>query len=407
MNRIWNIALNDLRRIFRERDFMVFTLFVPAMMVIVVAAANGAFSGGGGSVTQLIDLTDNDNSAFSRQLIDNMRATNPNLVICPQDNNDANICRLEEGVTAEERLTEEITLALIEIPAGFETAVRSGEGATIVYRSNDDPNQTSYLQQTVQAAVQRLSGATVAEQMAKDVQALGVEDENFVQRVYDNASEIWAENPISVTYVETAQVEDSRSRPGFKQSVPGMGSMFVMFTVMSGAAALLLERKDWTLQRLFTMPVTKGQIIGGKMLGRFILGMIQFAIVFAIGLGFGTNFGNAPLGLVLVMAAFVACISALTLLLATLVRREEQASGLVTFMALTLAPLSGAWWPMEIMPTAMQQIAQISPITWAMRGFNEIIFFGGGVGDILLPVAVLLVMTVALYAVAVSRFKYE
>ena len=45
---------------------------------------------------------------------------------------------------------------------------------------------------------------------------------------------------------------------GFGQSIPGMGSMFVMFTVMAGMSILLRERNQWTLQRLVVMPLRRG-----------------------------------------------------------------------------------------------------------------------------------------------------
>jgi ABC-2 type transport system permease protein len=406
MFKTWNITLNDLRRSSLERDFWVFTFLVPAVMVIIIAAANGGFATPG-QVIELIDVIDQDNSAYSAQLLDHMRGANKTIVLCPMDNNDSDICRLTNNSDPTNRLKNETTRAMIEIPAGFEAAVQSGETVTVNYRSKDDPNQPGYAQQTLQAAVQRLTGATIAQQLAQDVQAIGVNDPKFVQNVYVKASEIWAENPISVDYREITLEENPRSRPGFRQSVPGMGTMFVMFTVMGGAVGLLLERKQWTLQRLVSMPLRKSEIIGGKMLARFLLGLLQYAVVFVVGLAFGTSFGNSVPGLVLVMAAFVICISTLTLLLATFAKNEAQASGLVTFLALTLAPLSGAWWPMEIMPDFMQQIAQISPMTWAMRGFNEIIFFGGGVTDVLPSVVVLLTMAVVLFATAVRRFKYE
>ncbi len=414
IRKVWHMMLHELRLNFVDRSYWIFTLLVPGMMVIVVAAANGAFASDI-PVTQRIDIIDNDNSALSAQFLATMHTTNDSLLICPLDitagappQDEADPCLLEgETLTAEqmaERVVNGVTLAMIEIPAGFEAAVRAGEEVSIIYRSSDDPNTPSYLQQTVQAAIQRLSGAEVARGVAEDLAAEGIGGEAFGGSVYTRASQLWAENLIRVTAVEVAGGDAQYA--GFRQSVPGMGSMFVMFTVLGGAAGLIIERKQWTLQRIATMPVTKGEIIAGKMASRFVLGMLQYAVAFAIGFAFGTAFGSSPLALVIIASAFVFCMSALTLLLATIVTREEQAAGLTTFMALTLAPLGGAWWPLEIVPQFMQQAALVSPITWAMDGFNDVIFRGGSIPDVLPQSAVLMGLGLVLFALAVRRFRY-
>jgi ABC-2 type transport system permease protein len=162
-----------------------------------------------------------------------------------------------------------------------------------------------------------------------------------------------------------------------------------------------------------TTPATRGQLIIGKMLARFVLGMIQFLIVFGVGLIFGLfmnfNFGNNPVGLLLVMAAFVLCVCALTLLLATLVSTDQQAGSITTFAALILAPIGGAWWSLdlEFIPDFMRQIAWISPVRWAMQGFNLLIFENASILDTLPYVGGLLALTVVLFVIAVRRFQDE
>jgi ABC-2 type transport system permease protein len=187
--------------------------------------------------------------------------------------------------------------------------------------------------------------------------------------------------------------------------------MYVLFTVMAGVSILVQERKSWTLQRIGTMPVTASQVIMGKMLARITLGMIQFAFAFAIGLGFGAifgvSFGNSIPALILVMLAFTFCISALTLLLATFIQNDSQAGSISTLVALTLAPIGGAWWSLEneFIPEIMRTIAQVSPVYWAMDGFSAVIRRGGGIAEVLLPVGVLLAIGAVLFALATRRFR--
>ena len=75
--------------------------------------------------------------------------------------------------------------------------------------------------------------------------------------------------------------------------------------------------------------------------------------------------------------------------------------------SLTLTPLGGAWWPMMIVPDWMRIVGHISPVAWAMDAYTELIFFGGSMQTVLVPVAVLLGMAVVFFAVGALRFRYE
>ena len=189
--------------------------------------------------------------------------------------------------------------------------------------------------------------------------------------------------------------------------MPGIGTMYAMFIVIPGAAALLLERKNWTLQRLATMPISRAQILGGKLLSRFLTGMLEYAIILGFGLLLGVRYGNDPLAIVLLAATFTLAVTALSRALTTILRNERQASGIGLFLTLTLAPLGGAWWPLDIVPEFMRTIGHISPVAWVMDGFTSVIFNGGSLGTVIVPILVLLGMTAVFFGFGVARFKFS
>ncbi|MCA9910101.1 MAG: ABC transporter permease, partial [Anaerolineae bacterium] len=73
----------------------------------------------------------------------------------------------------------------------------------------------------------------------------------------------------------------------------------------------------------------------------------------------------------------------------------------------TLAPLGGAWWPLEIVPDWMRTIGHISPVAWAMDSYSSLIFHGGGLADVLLPLGVLAALTIVFFLLGVVRFRIE
>ena len=194
---------------------------------------------------------------------------------------------------------------------------------------------------------------------------------------------------------------------GFNQSVPGMGTMFVLMTVLVGMVMLVNERNNWTLQRVVMMPVSRSQILAGKILSRFLLGIITFTLLIIVGTVVGVNFGSNPLGVALIVIVYTLCVTALAFAIGPLLRTEMQVSAIANLLGIVLAAIGGAWWPLEIVPDFMRTIAHISPISWAMNSFNELIFYGGGLGDIAVNLGVLLAATVVLFGIGVMNFKYE
>ncbi|MBC8099813.1 MAG: ABC transporter permease [Armatimonadetes bacterium] len=412
MRKILVVALTDLRVTLQDPSTLIFLMLIPAFLVIAVAFANGAFAPTTAEAPAiLVDVIDSDGSALSQELVTLLRTQAPDIVLCPLPNDTADVCRAQASLIVDDRISQGISTASLEIPAGFGAALLSAQPIALIYTTSDaDGTLQTSASRAIQAVTLRLSGAAAARQLSV---ALGQADPDAA---YQRAGEIWASNPVSVAYVELTDAQDAvelaRQQPGFRQSVPGMGSMYVMFTVLAGISIFLTERRNWTLQRLLTMPVTGGQIIMGKMLARFAMGMIQYAVAFVVGLVFagilGFSFGTQPLTLIAVAAAFTLCICALTLLLATVVETEQQANGLTTLIALTLAPIGGAWWSLEaeFIPDFMRQISYLSPIRYVMDGFRGAIFDNATVLDVLPQLGVLLAIAAVLFAVAVRRFKF-
>jgi len=426
MQRILAIALNDLRVYFSEVGNLIGLIALPVGLTLMLGLTLG---GDGGTSTVFADVIDNDQSAESAQFIATIQQVNETLILCPQDNDEDNRCGLEDDTTLTtessiERVRNSNLSALIVIPEGYGESVQQGERVQIEYYSVSSGTQSfsDPVLAAVQAAVQRANSTiTVSEAATYAVQNFELPtgttnlfpDEEelaaFSGDVRQRAEDILETNPVTVEYTLTsgAEIANSSADDGFGQVVPGQGATFVMFTVLGGMALLVRERKQWTLQRLIISPASRAQILAGKIIAYFTLGMIQFGVVFVVGILTGTDFGDDPIAIFAIMIAFVLATTSLGFLLSTFLTNEEQVGGLSLLLALTLAPLGGAWWPMEITPEFMQVIGHISPVAWAMDGFHEVIFFGGGFTDVLLPIGVLLGISAVFFGYSILNFRYE
>jgi len=182
------------------------------------------------------------------------------------------------------------------------------------------------------------------------------------------------------------------SIPPAEQNVPGFSVMFVMMGVLFGVAFGLHDEREWgAITRLLIAPIPRMSVLGGKLLARFVVGLVQLALLFAYGhLVFGLSLGHAPLALALVMMAVVFSMTGFSLLVSAFARTREQVIPLGLTLIMVFCALGGCWWPLYQMPPWLRQVAQLTFTAWAMEGFHDVILRDRGVLDVLPAVGVLL-----------------
>jgi ABC-2 type transport system permease protein len=67
--------------------------------------------------------------------------------------------------------------------------------------------------------------------------------------------------------------------------------------------------------------------------------------------------------------------------------------------------LGGAWVPLEFTGATFKAIGHLSPVAWAMDGFENIVARGLGFESVLLPAAALIGYAVFFFILAVWRFR--
>lgn len=194
--------------------------------------------------------------------------------------------------------------------------------------------------------------------------------------------------------ISLASVTVGRARTlpqGYAQSVPGILTMVVMMmTLIYGGVFLVLEKEQGLLRRQLTLPLSRGQLIAGKIFGRLAIASLQIGILVVVGhFVFGLDLGASYSGLALLLAAYAVAVSGLSILLGAWAKTREQASTLGWLSSMLMAALGGCWWPAEIMPAGLQQVALVFPTAWAMRGFHQLISYGNGLPAVVVPSLVL------------------
>ncbi|HZI94995.1 MAG TPA: ABC transporter permease [Patescibacteria group bacterium] len=192
---------------------------------------------------------------------------------------------------------------------------------------------------------------------------------------------------------------------GRYQTIPGNLVMFVLIaTVTYGAALLASERRQGILRRLAVSPMRRWELIAGKALGRIAVALVQVGVFVLMSLTiFRIEWGSSPIGLALLVLAFVCAAAAIGMLGGTLFSSPDAASGVGIVVVLAMSALGGCWWPSEVMPGWLRQASFIFPTAWAMNGLHELLSWGGGVREVRLHCLVLALYAACAGALATYR----
>ncbi len=195
----------------------------------------------------------------------------------------------------------------------------------------------------------------------------------------------------------------------FDQNVPGFSVTFLLLGMLLGVSLGLLDERDWgTLDRLRSMPITASNILLGKLLARFVVGMLQMVALFAVGwLAFSISLGPQPWALLLPTAAIVFAGTAFGVIVAALTRSREAVLPVGSIVIVTMAAVGGCWWPIDLEPRWMRTAALALPTTWAMDAFNDLMIRRRSAGAAVLPTAIMVVYGVAYLAVGLVLFRRQ
>ena len=197
-----------------------------------------------------------------------------------------------------------------------------------------------------------------------------------------------------------------RNPSGIKDLAPGLIAMSILFASTSAEAIVIVfERRTKTFERLLLAPLSVESVLFGKVLGGIIFGYL-ISNIFLIGsvLFLGTtvpNFIFLELTVLLCALAF----SVFGMLVPVYVKEIFDAMTLANFFRFPMIFLCGVFLPVSSMPSFIQPLAYIFPLTYAV---DLIRFFLAGTYDVVSPlisVIVLIAYSAILFYLSVLILK--
>jgi len=368
------IAANNLRRLLRDRGNLFFVFALPLMLILVLGLTVG-------STEPRIGVHVEDGlSAGPRELIDQVeRREGIDVVVF--DDLDA----------ATEDLEREDITALVVVTAGYQEAIEAGRPTSLEYRVI--PSGEGFeVQSLVQSVVAEHNTTLRAGRLVSEESGLSPNE----------AAEQVAAVDASLARVEVATVDADGGSFVATDAVGFVAAqeliLFVFLIGIIAASALIQTRQLGVTRRMLATPASPSQIVAGEALGRYAVSVVQGAfIVGATALLFGLDWGSWP-ATAAIVAAFALVATAAALFVGAVVDNENQSSAVGLSLGLSLAALGGCMVPFEVFPDWLETAAHITPHAWAVDAFTEVIQRGGGLGQIGLELAVLVLYGVVLLA---------
>jgi len=270
-------------------------------------------------------------------------------------------------------------LFAIEIPRGFERAVRRGDyPALLVAADATDPV----------AAASALS-------------SLGVIVQTALQH------DLYTGDPPTLPFEIRAHARYNPAASSRLNIVPGLvGTILTMTMLIFTALSVTREIERGTMESLLSMPITPVEIMLGKILPYVLVGFIQASLIISIGVFL---FGVPVLGSLLMLAAlstlFITTNLSIGYTFSTIVQNQLQAMQLSMMFFLPSILLSGFMFPFAGMPVWAQYVGEGLPLTHYLRIVRAIMLKGATLPNLQYDALALAGLMLLAMTIAVTRFR--
>src|SRR5262245_34103357 len=187
-----------------------------------------------------------------------------------------------------------------------------------------------------------------------------------------------------------------------------LGLLLILNSSLVASGAMVKEREAGTIEQLLMSPASTSEIIIAKITPLFfLLCLMALLAIGLVKLVFRVPF-HGSLALVLCGAAL--CVLAgisIGTVIATLSKSAQQALMTSFFVNPPLATLSGAFNPVEAMPRWLQPLTVINPIHHFATIARASMLKGSGLADLWPNFLGLLIITLALFALSMWRFRKQ
>jgi ABC-2 type transport system permease protein len=189
--------------------------------------------------------------------------------------------------------------------------------------------------------------------------------------------------------------------------VPGLiGIILTMTMVMFTSVAIVRERERGNMELLIATPLSRSELMVGKVLPYAAIGLVQTTLVLLLGIWlFQVPVRGSVLDVYLAAILLIVANLTLGLLISTKAQSQFQSMQMTMFVFLPSILLSGFMFPFAGMPRVVQWLAELLPLTHFLRLIRGVMLRGAGLFELWPEVLALLAFTTVMMTLAILRFR--
>jgi ABC-2 type transport system permease protein len=185
----------------------------------------------------------------------------------------------------------------------------------------------------------------------------------------------------------------------------GMLAFIVLFTSAFSGMSVVFDRRFGFLNKALSTPVARGTIVMAKILQSVGRSLVQAAIVLVIAvlLGMETNHFSIQgvAGTFVVIFLMGMGLSALFTMLALRSADWQTQMAIINLLNLPLLFASNSLFPTKIMPTWLQDVAKVNPVSYANDATRQLLIGATGMSSLLVDFAVLIAFAAILSTIGI------
>ena len=360
MKTLWLLTVANVKSLTRDRAALFWAFFFPVMFVFLF----GWIFGGSGDSKVAIGFVDQDNSPVSHEL--QQAFSGVSLLTVETGSYDDESAAMQQGKIS----------AFVVVPSGTGAAIAAKGPASI--RLYTDPSSSQVTQVVQQIADKIVGGANL--QLA-------------------GGSEVVKIQPMTLTSTNISNVA---------YLVPSILAMALMQLGVFAAIPLVQQREKGILKRIGATPLARWKLVGSNVLLRLLVAIVDAVVIVGIGLVF---FNVQIVGSLLLAGAFVllgaGAFLAIGFMLASFLKTEEQATGVVQVVQMPMMFLSGIFFSFNFLPGFLQTVARLMPLTYLGDALRQVMVNGTQVAPLGVDAAVLTGWLVVCLTIAARSFRWE
>ena len=156
---------------------------------------------------------------------------------------------------------------------------------------------------------------------------------------------------------------------------PGIIGMTILFSSIFSSISIIWDKEFGFMKEMLAAPVSRFSIVVGKALSGTAVSTIQALLIVLLFPVLGLKLGISQIILVLCISMLLAfCLSSLGILIASFYESFESFSVIMNFIVMPMFFLSGAMYPVKLLPHVLGIFTRINPLTYGIDALKYMVF---------------------------------